>query len=143
MITNLEISQYLLSMGVRPSLQRIEIMSYLRGVTSHPTADEVYDALVVAMPTLSKTTVYNTLKLFVYQGAAIGIGIDARQMRFDGDLRPHAHFLCRRCGALEDVFSESCECSETSDAARKQGFEVESVQVFLSGVCSRCNNRNN
>ncbi|EJX04128.1 iron uptake regulatory protein [gut metagenome] len=64
--------------GVKPSVQRIAIMDYLLKNRTHPTAEEIYSALVNLIPTLSKTTVYNTLKLFVEQGAALMLTIDEK-----------------------------------------------------------------
>ena len=54
----------LVKYGIHPSVQRIAIMDYLIKHRTHPTVDEVYTALSDEIPTLSKTTVYNTLKLF-------------------------------------------------------------------------------
>ena len=56
--------------NIKPSVQRIAIMNYLIEHRTHPTVDEIYTALSPSIPTLSKTTVYNTLKLLSEQGAA-------------------------------------------------------------------------
>mgnify|MGYP003302804091 CR=1 FL=1 len=61
---------YLLEHGIKPSMQRIAIMDYLLTHKDHPSIDAIFMALSKKMPTLSKTTVYNTLKLFVENGAA-------------------------------------------------------------------------
>ncbi|MBR4922900.1 MAG: transcriptional repressor, partial [Bacteroidaceae bacterium] len=53
--------EYLLSFGIKPSVQRIAIMDYLMTHRTHPAIDEIYLALCEDIPTLSKTTVYNTL----------------------------------------------------------------------------------
>ena len=60
----------LLEHNIKPSMQRIAIMNYLMEHKTHPSADEIYTELSPSMPTLSKTTVYNTLRLFSEQGAA-------------------------------------------------------------------------
>ena len=65
------------------------IMQYLLEYKSHPSVDEVYNALALSIPTLSKTTVYNTLKLFVEHGAAQMLTIDERNVCFDGDTTSH------------------------------------------------------
>ena len=52
--------EYLLKYNIKPSMQRIAIMDYLMVHRVHPTADEIYNALYPTMPTLSKTTIYNT-----------------------------------------------------------------------------------
>ena len=65
--------------NIKPSVQRIAIMNYLIEHRTHPTVDEIYTALSPSIPTLSKTTVYNTLKLLSEQGAAQTLTIDERQ----------------------------------------------------------------
>lgn len=68
----------LLDHNIKPSVQRIAIMQYLMEYPVHPSADDIYTALSPSMPTLSKTTVYNTLKLFSEQGAAQMLTIDEK-----------------------------------------------------------------
>ncbi len=54
----------LLNAGIKPSYQRIKIYEYIFNNNIHPTVDNIYKKLLKEIPTLSKTTVYNTLKLF-------------------------------------------------------------------------------
>mgnify|MGYP001685632591 CR=1 FL=1 len=72
--------------GIRPSTQRIAIMQFLLDNHTHPTAEEIHLKLLPKIPSLSKTTVYNTMKLFIRKGVAIMIDIDGRNARFDGDV---------------------------------------------------------
>ena len=72
--------QYLSVHGIKPSVQRIAIMEYLFKHHTHPTVDEIYTELLPQIPTLSKTTVYNTLKLFVQQGTAMQILRDRKSV---------------------------------------------------------------
>ena len=97
----------LLEHNIKPSMQRIAIMEYLMDNPIHPSADDIYTALSPSMPTLSKTTVYNTLKLFSEQGAALMLTIDEKNTNFDADtsvpvsythLRAHetdSYLVCR------------------------------------------------
>ncbi len=121
--------------GIHPSVQRIAIMDYLIKHRTHPTADEVYVALSESIPTLSKTTVYNTLRLFTESGAVQMLTIDERKVCFDGDDSPHAHFMCRRCGKLMDV-----EISETllKVPDGHQDFRIDETHIYYKGVCSAC-----
>ena len=59
-----EASTVLISHGIKPTLQRIAIMSYILEHRVHPTIEDVYNGLITNFPTLSKTTVYNTLRMF-------------------------------------------------------------------------------
>lgn len=74
----MNVYEYLLSYNIKPSVQRIAIMDYLLKHHTHPCIDEIYLALCKDIPTLSKTTVYNTLKLFIEHGAARMLTIDER-----------------------------------------------------------------
>ena len=63
-----EVYDYLTAHGVKASVQRVAVMQYLLQQMGHPTVDEIYQALVDHIPTLSKTTVYNTLRLLMEHG---------------------------------------------------------------------------
>ena len=88
---------------VKPSVQRMAIMDYMMTHFTHPSVDEIYNALSPKFPTLSRTTVYNTLKLFVEHGAVRMLTIDEHNACFDGDMSLHAHFLCKKCGKIYDM----------------------------------------
>ena len=64
------IGEYLKAHEIKPSYQRIKIFQYLVENKNHPTVDMIYKALCTEIPTLSKTTVYNTLNLFIEKQAA-------------------------------------------------------------------------
>jgi Fe2+ or Zn2+ uptake regulation protein len=126
---------YLQSFDIKPSLQRIAIMEYLRSHKTHPTVDEIYNALSPDIPTLSKTTVYNTLKLFAEKGAALSIQIEDKNLRFDGDISIHAHFICLDCGNIFDI-----EMDELKIIAKKEiaDFHITDTQVYYKGYCMNC-----
>ena len=135
-----DLHRYLMEYGIRPSLQRLAIMEYLVTHPTHPTADEIHTALSPSMPTLSKTTVYNTLKLLAAHRAILLLDIDERNSRFDGDVSPHAHFRCRICGAVYDLpLAVDPEALEVSDPRH----EVDEVQVYYKGYCERCRKKSN
>ena len=79
-MVNKEALDTLQNYGIHPSVQRIAIMDYLLKNHTHPTVDEVYVALCKVIPTLSKTTVYNTLRLFSEHGAALMLTIDEKKV---------------------------------------------------------------
>ena len=126
-------SIYLSGYGIRPSVQRIAIMRYLLKSKAHPTADDVYEALKRQIPTLSKTTVYNTLKLFVESGAAIYVGIDEKNARFDGTIEPHAHFRCKKCGCIIDL-----PMNVDNFLAKDFNGDIEETYFYLKGICENC-----
>lgn len=134
---NMESYDRLLTYNIKPSLQRIAIMGYLMEHRTHPSADEVHVALSPSMPTLSKTTVYNTLKLFSEQGAAQMLTIDDRTAHFDADTSLHAHFLCKKCGTIYDM--AACkEKKKKSGCQQMEGHEVTEMHYYYKGVCKNC-----
>lgn len=126
---------YLSKYGIKPSMQRVAVMEYLMTHATHPTADEIYVALSPSMPTLSKTTVYNTLKLLAAHGAILLLDIDERNARFDGDTSPHAHFWCRGCGMVRDLPMPVAPEELVLNDSR---FEVDDMQVYYKGYCPKC-----
>lgn len=121
------------SSGIRPSAQRIAVMEYLLTHLTHPTADEIYLALHPQLPTLSKTTVYNCLQGFVTHGAALAINLEDHQIRYDGTLEEHGHFLCLRCGAFFDVPLKLPQALKSP-----AGVVVYDIQLNYKGLCFHC-----
>ncbi len=79
--------QKLLDCGIRPSLQRIEIMRYLQTHKTHPTIDDIFVELKKRIPSVSRTTIYNTLRMFSEKGGALMITIDEHRVCYDA--APH------------------------------------------------------
>lgn len=104
-----EAYQRLVEKGIRPSLQRIAIMDWLIKHPTHPTIEDVYKGLAESIPTLSKTTVYNTLRMLSEHNAAQMITIDEHRVCYDGNIKSHVHFYCRNCGKVIDFFGEPAQ----------------------------------
>ena len=134
--TKEHVFKYLQSYDIRPSVQRLAIMQYLLTHRTHPTIDEIYRELSSTIPTLSRTTVYNTLKLFVKKGASQLLTIDDNCVCFDGDLTPHAHFLCEDCRKIYDIpVAEDKICRPEKPL---ENFIVNDSQLFYRGLCPTC-----
>lgn len=134
-IKHLNPYEKLVAFGIKPSVQRMAIMKYLMEHRTHPTVDEVYIALSPEMPTLSKTTVYNTLKLFAEQGAALMLTIDDRNLHFDADTAPHAHFICQECSEIYDLPYPAMKEKESSFV---DGHEIKEEHYYYRGLCKKC-----
>lgn len=128
-----QISEQLSSKGIKPSYQRLRIMNYLMENLTHPSAIEIYEALIDSIPSLSKTTVYNTLHLFTEHGILREIKLNDNDLRYDINTHNHVHFYCMEC-----------ECILDKDPINLSVFEgwkdikVEQVEVYVSGYCEEC-----
>ena len=121
--------------SIRPSVQRTAIMEYLMNHKTHPTVEEIYLALNPSIPTLSKTTVYNTLNLFSEKGAVQVLTIDDKNARYDADVSKHGHFYCRSCGKVHDVFNMK---PEAYVIPYNEDFLVDAIEVSYYGTCKAC-----
>ena len=133
-------AKYLTECGLRPSMQRLAIYKYMATHPTHPTADEIFEALREMIPTLSKTTVYNTLKLFVEHGVVDEVFIDRTSERFDGNTELHAHFMCNSCGAIIDT---PIAAPEMINRATPEGVQLAKTQLLYFGTCKECLTTNN
>lgn len=117
-----------------PSYTRKRIYDFLDMAKSHPTVDEIYKTLKPELPSLSKTTVYNVLNLFIEKGIVIGVNISSNETRYELDETPHSHFQCSVCKTLYDV-----PVVETIIQTRElDGFEIARQEVLLKGICPKC-----
>lgn len=123
--------------GIQPSVQRLKILEALISERNHPNATMLYEKLLEEMPTISKTTIYNTLSAFVDKGLVSQLTITPEEVRYDGETRPHHHLLCRQCGAIFDV-EVRCDV-----AARLEidGHKVDEVHGYFRGICRDCRSK--
>ncbi len=132
-------AQILKTHGIKPSLTRMLILSYLSEATTHPTVEEIYNALVSTIPTLSKTTVYNTLHLFTQNNLARAVMLKDQETRYDLATHPHAHFQCRICNTVfdTDILPKLSVANELSM------HHIEEVSVLFTGICEGCKDKSN
>lgn len=122
--------------GIRPSMQRLAIMDYLINHPIHPTIDDVYQALFNKVPTLSRTTVYNTLRMLSENQAAQMITIDEHRVCYDGNVESHVHFYCKKCGKIIDLFGEQAPKLEGEKTV--EGNIIQEEQLYYKGICAKC-----
>jgi Fur family ferric uptake transcriptional regulator len=89
--------------SLRMTKQRQVILEELRAVTSHPTADEMYDMVRRRLPNVSLGTVYRNLEMLADSGVVQKLDIGGSKKRFDGNVAVHYHLRCLTCGRVDDV----------------------------------------
>jgi len=128
------VKEHLIKKGINPSYQRLKILEYLESTKSHPTVEMIYRELLKEIPTLSKTTIYNTLNLFQKKGLVYGITIEENEVRYDADTNPHIHFKCKKCGIVYDLPMKQPFSSRQIDSKHS----IEEVQIYCKGICENC-----
>jgi len=120
--------------NVNLSHQRLKVLEYLVRNQCHPTADQIYTDLRKSIPTLSRTTVYNTLKMLIDAGLVRAITIEDNEARYDIIPESHGHFKCASCGAIYN-FGIDAAALASGDLA---GFLVTEKNVYFKGICPGC-----
>lgn len=134
--TDNDLAEMMHKAGIRPSVQRIAILAHIARQRVHPTADRIYADLSPAYPTLSRTTVYNTLHILTEAGLLRELEIESGNKHFDLAPQPrHGHFICRKCGEIYDM-SLPAEIESNGPS----GFQIECVDVYFKGLCPNCKN---
>ncbi len=116
---------------INPSAQRVAIAGYVLGVTSHPSADEVWTEVKARLPSVSRATVYNTLNLFVERGLLRQLVIRGGSVVFDPNLEPHHHFVDDETGEIHDLPWDAVAVQAADDL---EGYDVREMQVVLRGT---------
>jgi Fur family peroxide stress response transcriptional regulator len=136
-VTNPSISnikEYLIGNDVHPSFHRLKIMEYLLKNHNHPSVDRIYSDISEEIPTLSKTTVYNTLNLFSEKNIVSVLTIDENETRYDYNIENHVHFKCSSCDTIYDIDMEN-SIFNTRDL---DGNRIDECHVYLHGECKNC-----
>jgi Fe2+ or Zn2+ uptake regulation protein len=113
---------------------RLEILKYLDQHHTHPTVEEIYSTLKKKHPSLSRTTVYNSLETLKKNRIVQPLTISGSEFRYDIKEGLHHHFLCKRCGAIIDI-DISCP---NMNKSLKGGHRVEEVHGYFKGICHTC-----
>ncbi len=123
--------------------KRNAILTYLRATSAHPSAETIYTDLKQSIPDLSMATVYRNLTKFrqvgLVQCVATVKGVD----RFDGNTKPHVHFICRHCDSVMDLHEMHIPDTLSSQAASITGGTVDSCCLSFTGLCRDCQKKEN
>ncbi len=130
-----EISRAFEEKNLRMTSQRFCIMEFLLRRHVHATADEIFQAINRSDPRASRATVYNSLNALSKAGLVREISLDGKATLFDSNLHRHHHFVCDRCGAVDDVeWFDAPKLSRVYLGARK----MRDFEAVLRGACESC-----
>src|SRR5215210_3882817 len=118
---------------LRLTPQRFAVLEYLTRAGGHPTADRIAAEINRRFPRASRATVYNTLRALRDAGLVREVATAEALTRYESNVEPHHHFICRACGKIEDVPPEAFQAPARVEL--EGGHEVETVEVVLRGRC--------
>jgi Fur family transcriptional regulator, ferric uptake regulator len=122
---------------MRLTTQRQIILEELGKVTSHPTANEVYDMVRRRLPRIGLGTVYRNLELMADSGIILKLEVGGTQKRFDAIVAPHYHIRCADCGRVDDI-AIAVQEQINAVAAEVCDYQVFGHHIEFSGLCREC-----
>lgn len=123
--------------SMRLTTQRQVILEELLKVTSHPTANEVYDMVRKRLPRIGLGTVYRNLELMAGTGMILKLEVGGTQKRFDATITPHYHVRCMGCGKVDDIRIPVQE-DINKVAAQACHYQILGHHIEFTGLCSNC-----
>ena len=123
------------SSGLRCTPQRYAVMAFLMEHARHPTAAEIFEAVNRADPRSSRATTYNNLRDLVQAGLLREVAVEGRAARFDAKGMRHHHFICDRCGKVEDMEWYNVPKPASGSLGKRILRECE---LIFRGLCMKC-----
>ena len=121
--------------GLRCTPQRYAVMAFLMEQNRHPTAAEILEAINRADPRSSRATTYNNLRDLVQAGLVREVAVEGRAARFDAKGMRHHHFICDRCGKVEDIEWYDVPRPRSGSLGKRILRECE---LIFRGLCTKC-----
>lgn len=123
--------------GLKLTPQRLTIFKILQNNKNHPTAEMIYNVVKKKFPTISLTTVYNTLETLHNMGELNKLDIDYDRVHFDPDTSVHHHFICSKCHGIEDIhvdFNQVLDHPELKSNSKT----IDQFNINFRGLCTKC-----
>jgi Fur family peroxide stress response transcriptional regulator len=121
--------------GLRCTPQRYAVMAFLMEQNRHPTAAEILEVINRADPRSSRATTYNNLRDLVQAGLVREVAVEGRAARFDAKGMRHHHFICDRCGNVEDI--EWYEVPRPGSCSLGKRI-LRECELIFRGLCTKC-----
>ena len=121
--------------GLRCTAQRYAVLAFLMDHKGHPTAAEIFRAVNRVDPRSSRATTYNNLRDLVKAGLVREVAVEGRAGRFDVVGMRHHHFICDRCGNVEDMGWYDVPKPASGSLGKRVLRECE---LIFRGLCTKC-----
>ncbi|MBI5513444.1 MAG: transcriptional repressor [Deltaproteobacteria bacterium] len=127
--------------GLRVTAPRVAVLQRMELARSPVSHGELSDAL---SPAWDRATIYRNLMDLTESGLLRRTDLGDHIWRFElasvetlGHEAPqHAHFVCRTCGEVQCLPSESVQLQLSRTAPKS--VRAQSVEIQLKGLCERC-----
>lgn len=135
---NIAYEEIIRTAGHRVTPQRVLILDSVCEGGGHTTLGEVYTRVREVDPSIDRSTLYRTLKLFVDLGLVVSADTGDGETYYE-ITKPHHHhhLVCRQCGKEQEI--EHTLLQRMFDQVFQQyGFKANTDHLVLFGVCGEC-----
>ncbi len=101
-----DIKKLFSQLGLKLTMHRLVVLEYLMNTYTHPSAEMIYNALKERYPTITLSTIYNTLEVFVEKGLIKKIPTFSGTARYDANIKPHIHIINKQTDEIKDLYDE-------------------------------------
>lgn len=124
--------------GHRVTPQRVFILDAVCEGGGHTSLGEIYTRVHQLDPTIDRSTLYRTLKLFVDLGLVVSADTGTGETYYEiAKSHPHHHLVCRRCGKEQEI--EHTVMQRMFDQVfQEYGFKPATDHMVLFGLCEDC-----
>ena len=123
----------------RSTKQKELIRSIVASLTSHPTAEDVYDLARLTLPDVSLGTIYRNLKILSEEGRLREVKFGREdKSRYDGMLEEHEHFICSECGIVRDIPRTTITIDRKIFDKLIGNATITGYDLSLHGLCEKC-----
>jgi len=121
--------------GLKTTVQRLAILEYLEQSDEHPSAEMVYNNISKKFPTVTVSTIYNTLEKFVEKNIITKVHTLQGKARYDAKMNKHHHLFDKKSGELVDVFDEELNKLVSNYLQNNSitNYEIEDFQINFTG----------
>ncbi|MBN2777034.1 MAG: transcriptional repressor [Bacteroidales bacterium] len=122
--------------GLKMTIQRVAVLEFLEKSEEHPSAETVYNAIHEKFPSITLSTIYNTLETFVENGIISKVFTLDGKARFDAKMQKHHHLYDKKSGKIVDIFDEELNSMMTKYISDKhlKNFDIEDFQIDFTGT---------
>lgn len=124
--------------GRRLTRQRVIVAEALAAAKRALSAQELYERISTAHPTLGRATVYRALEAQVQDGMASRFERDGHVSAYVAcDATHHHHLVCTKCQRVEDL-DEAVVTPLLTSVGRRHEFQVDHAALDFYGLCRSC-----
>lgn len=128
-------SEKLREKGLKVTPQRIAIYNVVVKLKSHPTAENVVDAIKDDFPSISVGTVYKVLNVLVENNLLKKVKSEKEIMRYDAVLEHHHHLYCNKTDRIVDYEDKELDELVVNYFKKKKikDFKIEDIKLQITG----------